>query len=91
MKRLLAAVLFCLSLPAIGAVNLNTASQTELESVKGIGPAKAKAILAHRDKNGPFATVDDLKKVKGFGDASVARLKGELTVGGESPARKSKP
>lgn len=77
-----------MSLPAWAAVDLNTASQSELESVKGLGPAKAKAILAHREKNGPFKSIDDLANVKGFGKASVAKLKAELTVGGDKPAGK---
>ena len=53
---------------AWAAVNLNTASQAELETVKGIGPAKAKAIIDHRSKNGPFKSVDELKEIKGFGE-----------------------
>ena len=57
---------------AFAAVDLNTASQQELESVKGIGPAKAKAILDYRTKNGPFKAVDDLAKVPGFGAKSVS-------------------
>jgi competence protein ComEA len=83
MKKLLAGLMMglFLSLPAFAAVNLNAATQSELESVKGIGPAKAKAIVAHRDKNGPFKSLDDLAKVNGFGKASVAKLKDQLTVG----------
>src|SRR3989338_485630 len=64
---------------AIAAVNLNTASKSELETVKGIGPQKAEAILDYRKKNGPFKTVDDLKKVSGFGDKSVAKKAGKST------------
>jgi len=82
MKRLIG--LFVAALAGINfafaAVNLNTASQSELESVKGIGPAKAKAIIDYRTKNGNFKTVDDLKEIKGFGDKSLAKLRGELTV-----------
>ena len=84
MKKLIASMLMglFLSLPVWAALDLNSASQSELESVKGIGPAKAKSIVAHRDKNGPFKTVDDLAGVKGFGKASVAKLKDQLSVGG---------
>lgn len=73
---------------AYAAVNLNTASQTELETVKGIGPAKAKAIVEHRNKNGPFKSVDDLKEIKGFGDKMLSKMRPELTVagGGEKSA-----
>lgn len=73
---------------AYAAVNLNTASQAELETVKGIGPAKAKAIVEHRNKNGPFKSVDDLKEIKGFGDKMLSKMRPELTVagGGEKSA-----
>ncbi len=67
---------------AFAAVDLNSATAAELEAVKGLGPAKAKAIVDYRTKNGPFKSVDDLKGVKGFGAKSVAKMQGELTVGG---------
>lgn len=75
-----------LSASAWAAIDLNTATQSELESVKGIGPAKAKQIVEHRQKNGPFKNVDALAEVKGFGKASVAKIKQELVVGGEAKA-----
>ena len=82
MKKLLGSLLLSLlmSFSALAAVDINSAGQSELESVKGIGPAKAKAILEHRQKNGPFKTLDDLQKVKGFGKASVNRLRDQLSV-----------
>ncbi len=79
---LLAGLLFSVS--AWAAVDLNTATQSELEAVKGIGPAKAKAIMEYRQKNGAFKSLDDLAGVKGFGKASVAKLKGSLAVGAEA-------
>ena len=70
---------------AFAAVNLNTATASDLDGIKGIGPSKAKAIIDYRSKNGSFKSVEDLKNVKGFGEKSIAKLKGELTVsGGES-------
>ena len=70
---------------AFAAVNLNTATASDLDGIKGIGPSKAQAIVDYRSKNGPFKSLDDLKNVKGFGEKSIAKLKGELTVsGGES-------
>ena len=66
---------------AYAAVDINTATQSELESVKGLGPSKAKAIIAYRDKNGAYKSVDDLDGVKGFGKASIDKLRPELTVG----------
>jgi competence protein ComEA len=88
MKHLLSlilAILACINL-AFAAVNINTATQDELDSVKGIGPGKAKAIIDYRTKNGPFKSVEDLKGVKGFGEKSLAKLKGDLTVSGASTA-----
>ncbi len=67
---------------ASAVVDLNAATQTELETLKGIGPAKAKAIIDYRDKNGPFKSVDDLDNVKGFGKKSVDKLRPDITVGG---------
>jgi len=75
---------------AYAAVDLNSASVAQLDGVKGIGPGKAKAIVEYREKNGPFKSVDDLKNVKGFGDKSIAKLRGELTVGGAAPAKAAK-
>jgi competence protein ComEA len=92
MKKLLGTLLLSLmmAVPAFAAVDLNQATQAELESVKGIGPSKAKAIIAHRDKNGPYKSVEDLANVKGFGTASVNKLKGELTVAAGKPATENK-
>ncbi|MBI5625993.1 MAG: helix-hairpin-helix domain-containing protein [Nitrosomonadales bacterium] len=82
MKKLLLVLFafFAFSGIAMAAVNLNTADKAELESVNGIGPQKAQAIIEYRNKNGPFKKVDDLKKVSGFGDKSVANMRSELTV-----------
>ena len=68
------------AMPAMGPVNLNTADEAMLRGVKGIGPVKAKAIVAYRQQNGPFKSVDDLKKVKGIGDKTLAQLKDQVTV-----------
>ena len=66
---------------ATGPVNLNTADEATLKSLKGIGPAKAKAIMAYRQQNGPFKSVDDLKKVPGIGEKLLAQLKDQVTIG----------
>ncbi len=94
MKRLVTLVLalVCSIGSAWAAINLNTATVEQLDTLKGVGPGKAKAIVAYRDKNGPFKTVDDLKKVKGFGEKSLAKLRPELTVsGGAAAPVKAKP
>jgi competence protein ComEA len=64
--------------PATAPVDLNTASEAALMELPGVGPATAKAIIAGR----PFASVDDLAKVKGMGAAKVAALRGRVTVAG---------
>ena len=74
-------------LPAFAAVNINTATESELEGVKGVGPAKAKAIITYREAHGNFKSLDELDNVKGFGKASVEKLKGELSAAPEK-ARK---
>lgn len=61
-------------------VNINTADEAELQTISGIGPAKAKAIIQYRLDNGPFQTVDDLTKVSGFGEKTLERLRSSITV-----------
>ncbi|MHB9119528.1 MAG: ComEA family DNA-binding protein [Burkholderiales bacterium] len=92
MKKLLLLVLvfFSFALPAWAAVDVNTATQAQLETVKGIGPAKAKAIVDYRSKNGPFKSVDDLEKVKGIGPGILKKIRAEVSVGGAAPAKAEK-
>lgn len=56
-------------------VNINTADAKTLMGLKGMSSKKAQAIVDYRAKNGQFASIDDLAKVKGFGEKSVAKLK----------------
>ena len=79
-KNMLVFLAGLVSLPAFAAVNINTATQSELEAVKGLGPAKAKAIIQYREAHGGFKSLDELDKVKGFGKASIEKLSGELSV-----------
>jgi len=73
--------------PVFAAMNVNTATQSELEMVKGLGPAKAKAIITYRETNGNFKHLDELTNVKGLGKASVEKLRGELSVVPEKPKK----
>ncbi len=80
-------VLFCMLFScafSLAAVNINAASQQELEALPGIG-AKAKAIAEYRAQNGAFKSVDDLIKVKGIGPAVLAKLKDQASVGAPAP------
>lgn len=61
-------------------VDINTATASDLESVPGIGPALARRIVGFREKNGAFASVDDLLKVQGIGEKSLAKLRPHVTV-----------
>jgi len=69
---------------SLAAVNINTASKEELDSLKGIGPVKAQAIVDYRTKNGPFRSVDDLEKVPGIGPKTLADIRKDVTISGAS-------
>lgn len=57
-----------------GLININQASATDLQGLPGIGPALSERILKHRQENGPYQSVDDLRKVKGIGPKTVTKL-----------------
>lgn len=61
-------------------VNLNTAKETELTTVTGVGPSKAKAIIEFRESKGSFNKVEQLKEVKGIGEKSFEKLKDYFTI-----------
>jgi competence protein ComEA len=62
-------------------VNINIATQAELEALPRIGPVTAQAIIAYRNTNGPFKTIEELMDVKGIGPATLEALKPFITVG----------
>lgn len=78
---------------AAAAVNINTASQAELEALNGIGPAKARAIIDYRQKHGPFKNVNELDAVPGIGAKTMDKLKPDLSISGPTtlPAKAAKP
>lgn len=63
-----------------GKVNLNSADEADLDTLPGVGPATAKSIIAWRDENGRFTSVEDLMSVGGIGDKTFAALKDLVTV-----------
>ncbi len=63
-----------------GKINVNTAGAERLESLPGIGPAKARAIIDCRTRNGPFHTVDDLLSVPGIGPQTLENMRDRVTV-----------
>lgn len=61
-------------------VNINTATQSQLESLPGVGAKAAERILEYRQKNGRFKKIEDLMNIKGFGEKTFLKLKPLLTV-----------
>ncbi len=68
-------------------IDLNSASGMQLETLKGIGPTKADAIIAYRQKKGPFKNTEDIMNVPGIGPATYDKIKDRLTLG-ETTANK---
>jgi competence protein ComEA len=75
---------------AHAAVNINTATQEELQTLKGITAAKAKAIIDYRSKAGAFKSTDDLEKVEGVNARFVdmQQLRKDITLTGPTTVRK---
>lgn len=65
---------------AVGPVNLNTATLEQLDSLPGVGPSTAQAILDYRKTNGRFRSVDELMEVRGIGEAKLAALRSKVRV-----------
>ncbi|MCY8374674.1 helix-hairpin-helix domain-containing protein [Bacillus inaquosorum] len=61
-------------------VNINTATLDELQGISGVGPSKAEAIIAYREENGRFQTIEDITKVSGIGEKSFEKIKSSITV-----------
>ena len=81
--KLFPAVALCLvaSIAAAGPVNINTAdAETISAELKGIGLAKARAIVEYRDKHGPFQSVEDLALVSGIGEQTVEQNRGDIRL-----------
>jgi competence protein ComEA len=61
-------------------VNINTASMSDLDTLSGVGPSTAKAIIEYRTKNGPFGSIEDLLNVRGIGPAKLDAMREQVTV-----------
>lgn len=61
-------------------ININLATSEELQTLSGIGPAKAEAIISYREENGQFKSIEGLLEVSGIGEKSLEKLKEEVTV-----------
>jgi competence protein ComEA len=83
-RRTLLLLILCVqalwTLPAWALVDVNTAAESELETLPGIGPSKARAILEYRTQHGAFQTVDQLDDVPGIGPATLANIRAMVTV-----------
>lgn len=65
-----------------GRINVNTADAELLDTLPGIGPVKAAAIIAYREEHGPFRYPEELIRVKGIGEGTLSKIMDLITVGG---------
>ena len=61
-------------------ININTANETELDQLPGIGPSLAKRIIAYREENGYFTSIEDLTNVSGIGEKKFEELKDKICI-----------
>ena len=91
-KAILLSLVLAFAAHAAAPVNINTADATQLATLNGIGESKARAIIAYRETNGPFRSVEQLAEVKGIGLKTVEKNRASMNVGGTSlPARAASP
>ena len=63
-----------------GRININTANEKELQELPGIGPAMSARIVEYREANGNFKKIEDIKKIRGIGNAKFEKLKDKVTI-----------
>ena len=61
-------------------ININKATQTELETIPGIGPSTALKIINYREENGKFKSIEDIKNISGIGDAKYEKIKNYISI-----------
>ena len=89
-KVLLISAIWGLSTAALAVVDINTANQEELQTLKGIGAKKAADIIAYREAHGGFKSVEELLNVKGIGKATLEKLRTEIAVEDDKAAGAAK-
>ncbi|MBW2268904.1 MAG: helix-hairpin-helix domain-containing protein [Deltaproteobacteria bacterium] len=76
------------SAPLTGTVNVNTASIQELQLLPGVGEARASALVTLRKQRGGFESLDEIKDVKGIGDAGLDRMRPYVRLDGKTTAKR---
>ena len=61
-------------------VNINTADEKALDTLPGVGPAMAKRIIEYRETEGAFQSIEDIKKIRGIGEAKFAKMKDKICI-----------
>lgn len=77
MKKFILLLLF-LAVSLFAKIDINSASEKELMTLKNVGPKKAQSIIEYREKNGKFKTIEELEKVKGFSKTILKSLENEI-------------
>lgn len=91
LRALVVLVALLVAVPAWAGVNVNSANQAELETLPGIGPSKAAAIIQFRGEHGPYKSLADLDAVSGIGPATLATLDGLVEFGDDAAPSTSAP
>jgi len=83
-RKLLLILILCVLAPLAwaGGIDINKATIAELDTLPGIGPAKAQAIVDHRTQNGKFASIDQITNVTGIGPATFENIRALITTSG---------
>lgn len=71
-------------MPDVSPLDLNTATEEELDTLPGIGQELARRIVEYRETNGPFESVEEIMEVSGIGEGKFAELEGRIMVNGEN-------
>jgi competence protein ComEA len=88
----LAAMMLLTQLVQAEPVNINTADATALaKALTGVGPAKAKAIVSYRDKNGPFKSVEQLAMVEGITQKLIDKNRADIRLGADKGGAATAP